>query len=40
MLDLVIGFGIIGIWTGVILYGGLLATVADWGHTSSCCGRR
>jgi hypothetical protein len=28
MLDLAIGLGIIAIWTGVILYGGLLATVA------------
>jgi protein kinase-like protein len=27
MLDLAIGFGIISIWTGVILHGGLLATV-------------
>jgi serine/threonine-protein kinase len=27
MLDLIIGFGIIGIWTGVILHAGLLATV-------------
>ena len=28
ILDIAIGLGIIGIWTGVILYGGLLATVA------------
>lgn len=28
MLDIAIGLAIIGIWTGVILYGGLLATVA------------
>ena len=28
MLDVAIGLGIIGLWTGVILYGGLLATVA------------
>ena len=28
VLDVAIGLGIIGIWTGVILYGGLLATVA------------
>ena len=28
VLDVLIGLGIIGIWTGVILYGGLLATVA------------
>jgi hypothetical protein len=28
VLDVVIGLGIIVIWTGVILYGGLLATVA------------
>jgi serine/threonine-protein kinase len=28
VLDIAIGLGIIGIWTGVILYGGLLATVA------------
>jgi hypothetical protein len=27
MLDVAVGFGIILIWTGVILYGGLLATV-------------
>jgi hypothetical protein len=27
VLDLVIGLGIIGIWTGVILHAGLLATV-------------
>ena len=27
LLDLVIGLGIIGIWTGVILHAGLLATV-------------
>ena len=27
VLDLVIGFGIINVWTGVILHGGLLATV-------------
>ena len=28
LLDIAIGLGIISIWTGVILYGGLLATVA------------
>jgi hypothetical protein len=28
LLDIAIGLGIIAIWTGVILYGGLLATVA------------
>ena len=28
VLDLVIGLGIIGIWTGVILHAGLLSTVA------------